>query len=193
VTRVTERPSAGRYKRPRPRAEREYVAMLERAQQQQQQPIMLDAGDGRILHALGMQIVVKVSREASGGSVGIVEMRMPPGEGPPMHIHRSEEEAIRVLEGRFRFWCGDRVWDGGEGATVLLPRGIPHTFQAIGDTPARLLGIVTPGGFEGFFVQCDARKLRLPDDAAALRALAAELDFDITGPKPTVPRYTWAC
>ena len=150
----------------------------------QQQPIMSDAGEGRVLDALGMQVVVKVSNAASGGSVGIIEMLVPPGEGPPMHVHRREEEAIHVLEGRFRFWCGDRVWDGGEGATVLLPRGLPHTFQAIGGAPGRVLGTVAPGGFEGFFVQCAARGLRLPEDAAALRALAAEFGFDITGPKP---------
>ncbi len=147
------------------------------------QPIMLDAGGGEVLDALGMQVVVKVPAAASGGSVGIIEMLVPPGEGPPMHIHRREEEAIHVLEGRFRFWCGDRVWDGYEGATVLLPRGIPHTFQAVG-APGRVLGTVAPGGFEGFFVQCAARGLRLPDDAAALKALAAEFGFDITGPKP---------
>ena len=148
------------------------------------QPIMLDAAGGEVLDALGMQVVVKVPAAASGGSVGIVEMFVPPGEGPPMHIHHREE-AIHVLEGRFRFWCGDRVWDGWEGATVLLPRGLPHTFQAVG-APGRVLGTVAPGGFEGFFVQCAARGLRLPDDAEALRALAAEFGFDITGPKPAV-------
>ncbi len=151
------------------------------------QPIMMDAAGGEILDALGMQVVVKVPAAASGGSVGVVEMLVPPGEGPPMHIHHREEEAIHVLEGRFRFWCGDRVWDGYEGATVLLPRGIPHTFQAVG-APGRVLGTVAPGGFEEFFVQCAARGLRLPDNAKALRALAAEFGFDITGPKPAVPR-----
>ncbi len=154
---------------------------------QQQPPIMLDGTEGRVLDALGMRVVVKVPTAASGGSVGIVDMLVPPGEGPPMHIHRQEEEALYVLGGRFRFWCGDWVWDGGEGATVLLPRGVPHTFQAVGHAPGRLLGVVAPGGFEGFFVQCDARKLRLPDDAAELRALAAEFGFEITGPKPVVP------
>ncbi len=156
------------------------------------QPIMLDATGGDVLDALGMQVVVKVPAAASGGSVGIIEMLVPPGEGPPMHIHRREEEAIHVLEGRFRFWCGDRVWDGYEGATVLLPRGIPHTFQAVG-APGRVLGTVAPGGFEGFFVQCDARRLRLPEDGAALRALAAEFSFEITGPKPVIQGGAGGC
>jgi quercetin dioxygenase-like cupin family protein len=148
---------------------------------------MLDAGGGEVLDALGMQVVVKVPAAASGGSVGIVEMLVPPGGGPPMHIHGREEETIHVLEGRFRFWCGDRVWDGYEGATVLLPRGLPHAFQAIG-APGRVLGTVAPGGFEAFFVRCAAQGLRLPADADALRALAAEFGCDMVGPKPRAAR-----
>ena len=161
--------------------------------EQQQQPIMLDPAEGRVLDAFGMRVVVKVPTAASGGSVGMVEMLVPPGEGPPMHVHRQEEEALYVLGGRFRFWCGDRVWDGGKGATVLLARGVPHTFQAVGGAPGRLLGTVAPGGFEGFFVQCDARRLRLPEDGAALRALAAEFGFEITGPKPVIQGGAGGC
>ena len=37
-------------------------------------------------------------------------------------------------------------------------------------------------------MQCAARGLRLPEDAKALRALAAEFGFDIAGPKPALPR-----
>lgn len=155
--------------------------MRERAQQQ---PVMLDADEGRVVECLNIRVVIKVPSEASGGSVGIAEMLVPPGEGPPMHIHRNEEEFFHVLEGRFRFWCGGREWTGGEGATVLLPRGMPHTFQNVGDAPGRLMASVTPGGFERFFERCDEAGLRAPEDAEALRALASEFGMEFTGPKP---------
>lgn len=151
---------------------------------QLKQPVMLGAAEGRVVECLNIQVVIKVPSKASGGSVGMAEMLVPPGEGPPMHIHRREEEAFHVLEGSFRFWCGDRVWDGGKGATVLLPRGVPHTFQNVGDAPGRLMASVTPGGFERFFERCDEGGLRVPEDAAALRALAAEFGMEFTGPKP---------
>ena len=149
------------------------------------QPVMLDANEGRAVECLDMQVIIKVPSAASGGSVGIAEMLVPPGEGPPMHIHRREEEAFHVLEGHFRFWCDGRSWDGREGATVLLPRDLPHTFQNVGDAPGRLLAAVTPGGFERFFERCHERGLRVPEDAAALRALAAEFGMEFTGPKPS--------
>ena len=150
-------------------------------------PIMLDAAEGRVLEIPGMQVVMKVSGTASGGSVGVVEMRVPSGQGPHMHIHRKEEETIHVLAGRFRFWCGDRVWDGGEGATVMLPRGVPHTFQNIARAPGRLLAIAPLGGFEQFFERYDALRSRLPGDKEALRALTVEFGYEITGPQPSPP------
>lgn len=157
--------------------------MLETASE----PVMLHAGEGRAAECLDMPVLIQVPSAASGGAVAIAEMVVPPGVAPPMHVHRREEECFRVLEGRFRFWCGDRVWDGEEGATVMLPRDVPHTFQNIGDAPGRLLATVAPGGFEQFFVRCDERGLRLPDDSPAIRALAAEFGMEFTGPAPAPP------
>jgi hypothetical protein len=37
------------------------------------------------------------------------------------------------------------------GDVVFGPRGIPHCFQNVGDTPGRLLVITTPSGLERFF------------------------------------------
>lgn len=150
------------------------------------QPIMLDAAEGPAMECLGTRCAIRVPSEATGGAMGMVEVRVPPGDGPPMHRHRREDEGFHVLEGRFRFWCGDRAWTGGEGATVLLPRGIPHTFRNIGAAPGRLLVTLTPGGFERFFEECAARGLRVPEDLAELAALGAEFGLEFTGPPPPV-------
>ena len=68
-----------------------------------------------------------------------------------MHLHRNEDEILHVLEGDFRFWCGDWVRNAGAGATVVLPRGVPHAFRNVGAAPGRMLEVAAPGGFEGFF------------------------------------------
>ena len=148
------------------------------------QPILQHAAEGRVLECLGTRCIIRVPSAATGGAMAMVEVRVPPGDGPPMHLHRREEEGFHVLEGCFRFWCGDRAWTGGQGATVLLPRGVPHTFRNIGDAPGRLLVTLTPGGFEGFFEGCAARGLRVPENAAELVALGAEFDLEFTGPPP---------
>jgi quercetin dioxygenase-like cupin family protein len=88
--------------------------------------------------------------------MGIFEGFIAPGHGVHWHTHTREDETFRVIEGRFRFWCGDQVAEGGAGTTIVGPRRIPHRWQNVGDTEGRLLFIVTPGGFEGFFIEIAA-------------------------------------
>src|ERR671929_168065 len=68
-----------------------------------------------------------------------------------LHIHHREDEAFWLLEGRLTVRCGDSTFTAEPGSFTLLPRGVPHTFLVEGDTPARLLSICTPGGFERYF------------------------------------------
>lgn len=126
--------------------------------------------------------LITVDREDSAGVVGVFEAVVPAGEGPPVHVHHNEDEVVHVLEGRYQFWLDGVVSEGGPGHTVFLPRGIPHTFRVIGDEPGRNLAIITPGGFEAFFVEAAAGKLRIPDDMHALMALAGRYGLEFRGP-----------
>lgn len=58
-----------------------------------------------------------------------------------------------VLEGEYRFKLGDAIFPVSQGAMAFGPRGTPHNFQNVGDTPGRLLVITTPSGLERFFEQ----------------------------------------
>jgi mannose-6-phosphate isomerase-like protein (cupin superfamily) len=58
-----------------------------------------------------------------------------PGTGPKLHVHPYDEVFV-VIEGRARFFVGDRVIDAEAGETVLGPAGIPHRFVNLG--PGRL-------------------------------------------------------
>ena len=81
----------------------------------------------------------------------------------------------------------------GPGSFTLLPRGLPHTFVAEGDTPVRLLSICTPGGFEQCFA--DAGRLaehegpppKDPPDVARLREVGERYGLEFVGP-PLRPR-----
>lgn len=133
---------------------------------------------------LGTRYDILVTAAASGGTIGVFEDIGQPGDGPPLHVHHREDEIFHIREGRFRLWCGDRCWDVGPGETALLPRGIPHTFRNIGDTPGRNLVVVTPGGFENMFVLASERGIRLPEDIGAFTALLAEFGGELLGPPP---------
>src|SRR5437763_13817162 len=69
----------------------------------------------------------------------------------PLHLHTREDEYSFVLEGRMGALLGDGVVEAGPGDLVFKPRNQWHTFWNAGDEPCRILEIISPAGFEGFF------------------------------------------
>jgi quercetin dioxygenase-like cupin family protein len=107
-----------------------------------------------------------ITLKASNPGVGITEVVLRPGEEPPMHIHKNEDEWLYVLDGEVTFHVGGEDHFGKAGAFVSFPRGIAHTFSIESET-GRILVINTPGGFERMFELAP----RTPEEAE--RALAA--------------------
>jgi mannose-6-phosphate isomerase-like protein (cupin superfamily) len=46
----------------------------------------------------------------------------------PLHLHRSEDEAWYVLEGRLGFRVGEDEVEAGAGGCVIAAAGAPHTY-----------------------------------------------------------------
>lgn len=113
-------------------------------------PVISEPGAGEMAYGFGPHLI-RMTADQTGGRFGLLEADIPAGEGPPLHVHEREDEFFRVLSGRFLFVCGDAATEVSEGGCVLLPRGVPHRFQNVGSTMGRLMVIVTPGGFEGYF------------------------------------------
>jgi quercetin dioxygenase-like cupin family protein len=121
----------------------------------------LAAGHGRLLHrpadasdtyiGPGDSYRFLVTGEESGGAYFAMEAYVPPGGGPPPHIHTREDETFYVLEGECDFLLGDRWVTGRVGDFVSVPRGTVHCFTNRGATDARLILTFTPAGMEHFF------------------------------------------
>ena len=71
----------------------------------------------------------------------------------PLHRHAREDEYSYIVEGRVGALLGEEVLIGGPGDLIFKPRNQWHTFWNAGDEPARLLEIISPGGFERFFAE----------------------------------------
>ena len=128
--------------------------------------VVSETGAGRMAFGFGPHLI-RMTAEDTGGTYGLLEADIPAGEGPPLHVHEREEEFFRVLSGRFLFVCGDTSTELTEGGCILLPRGVPHRFQNVGDATGRLMVIVTPGGFEGFFAAVQEAPMSEVDGIAA--------------------------
>ena len=133
------------------------------------EPIISPAGSGRVAIAFGAH-AVRISGEETGGALGVIEATLPPGGGPPMHLHEREDELFRVLSGRFGFWCGLDYVELEAGGLVALPRGVPHRFQNVGESDGTVMAIVTPGGFERFFLDIEAKAPAGPAEIGAIAA-----------------------
>jgi quercetin dioxygenase-like cupin family protein len=136
------------------------------------------------LTVLGSEITVKTDGARTGGAMAVVETAVPPGYGPPKHVHAKEDEMFYILEGQFRLWRGDETLEAGPGTVAFLPRNVPHTYQNVGSSPGRLLVTITPAGFEGFFREVSKRGLSAPKDMDEINAVADEYGLKFVGPPP---------
>jgi quercetin dioxygenase-like cupin family protein len=109
-------------------------------------PYALAPNGGEPMHWFDALVYLK----ASTPGFGITESTLRPGEEPPVHMHKHEDEWLYVLDGEMIFHVGDEEYPGPAGAFVSFPREIPHTFS-IKSSAARFLVMNSPGGFERMF------------------------------------------
>ncbi|MBA3365827.1 MAG: cupin domain-containing protein [Actinobacteria bacterium] len=135
---------------------------------------------------LGNRYVLRA--EETAGRFALVEHTLPPRSlAAPIHVHEHEDEFSFVIAGRMGAQIGDETVEAGPGELVLKPRGIPHAFWNAGDEEARVLEIISPGGFAQYFAEM-APVLTAEDgpDLEALGAIQARygltMDRDRIGP-----------
>jgi quercetin dioxygenase-like cupin family protein len=112
-------------------------------------PTLVQSDEGKKIRIFGgVEFLVKVSSQDSGGAFSLLDNVNPVGTYLPPHIHTREDETFYILEGEVEFQIGEQILRGGPGDTIFAPRNIPHAFKVTSDTPLRLLVLATPAGFE---------------------------------------------
>lgn len=117
----------------------------------QNQGKYVQAGTGPAYWGPGDEITFLITGEETGGAVFMAELSVPPGGGPPPHIHHGEDESFYVREGTLAIRMGDRTVNAGPGDFVHIPRGTVHCFKNTGSGNAKMLVTFTPAGMEKFF------------------------------------------
>ena len=97
----------------------------------------------------GMLAEVKASAADTAGQYTLVEITAPAGLETPLHVHYNEDEGFHVLEGSVTILVGDETVELAAGQHAFGPRDVPHKFR-VGPDGARMLWVLTPGGFEDF-------------------------------------------
>ena len=129
-------------------------------------------------YQIGPELVtLKVPVSASNGHYLVIEVNTPPGGGPPLHTHPSDE-VFFVVKGEFEF---PTVRDGepcsvhaSAGESVNISGNAPHTYKNVGTDYGTLIGVLAPGDdMEGFFTEGGLLYTDLP----AKPGLDAQPDF----------------
>ena len=116
-------------------------------------------------------LVHRVSAELLGGTTSIHEGLIAPGELIPPHTHANEDQCLYVVSGALHLEIGGEFIEAPAGSYVIKPRGLPHAFWNPGSTPALVLEITSPGGFEPYYQEMAA--VTSPQQALACAATSA--------------------
>ena len=101
--------------------------------------------------APGVGVVFKIDGADTAGALSVVEHPFAVGALVPPHVHTREDEISIVLEGEIGFRSEDQEVVLRAGGYIVKPRGEVHAMWNAGASPARMIEIISPAGFEGFF------------------------------------------
>jgi mannose-6-phosphate isomerase-like protein (cupin superfamily) len=145
-------------------------------------PIEVPIDGGKAVNILGIPMLIRVHGRDTNGIVSVVESHDVPGGGPPPHIHHREDETFQILEGQYEFTVAGKSFVVKKGTTIYAPRGLPHTYRYLGQAPGRLMCVITPAGFEGFFEEIGALGPQQQKDIPRVMEIAQKFGLEILPP-----------
>jgi mannose-6-phosphate isomerase-like protein (cupin superfamily) len=124
--------------------------------------VIRKTNEGRTIALVGDVYRFLATGEDTNGKYALLEAIVPPGSGPPPHVHSREEEGFYILEGEITFTIDGKRLVAGPGMFANMPVGTPHSFRNETSKPAKMLVSVAPAGMEKMFFEIGAS---LPDGA----------------------------
>ena len=130
------------------------------------------------------QVRVTVRGAYTEGVLASIEVTLMPQAFIPPHTHRNDVW-VCVLEGEVGVLVDNTIAHPRQGQWALKPRDVPHAMWNAGDTPARIIEVLTPAGSEEWFdelAQLDA------DDTDAFDKACARHGITFHHDSPWIPK-----
>jgi mannose-6-phosphate isomerase-like protein (cupin superfamily) len=121
--------------------------------ERRRQPTLKLPTEGRTIAIVGDVYRFLAVGEETDGRYALWEAIVPPGGGPPPHVHSREEEGFYILDGEITFVVGDQRIVARAGTFTNIPVGSVHTFKNETKRPAKMLISVAPAGLEQMFFE----------------------------------------
>jgi quercetin dioxygenase-like cupin family protein len=116
-------------------------------------PTIRKPPEGRTIAVVGDVYRFLATAEDTNGKYAMWEAIVPPGGGPPPHVHSREEEGFYVVEGEITFTINGKRVLATAGMFANMPVGTPHSFKNESGQPAKMLISVAPAGLEQMFFE----------------------------------------
>lgn len=146
-------------------------------------PIFVRPGQATVYDQMaGEKIHILLPAERTGGALSLFIDEVPPNCGPPLHVHRNEDETFYVVEGELVVEVDGERSKIAAGSAAFLPRGVPHTFANLSNRVVRTLIAATPGGIEHFFAKVEPLVTQEEPDMTDVIATAAAHGVEVVGP-----------
>ena len=110
-------------------------------------PLVVESAEP--LWFLGVLVRILLDGDATGGRFALIDLTLPRGAAPPMHLH-PQDETFYVLDGELTVFVGEERRTCRAGTVVFAPGQSPHGWRVESDT-ARMLILSTPAGIEAYF------------------------------------------
>jgi len=144
--------------------------------------VLHPAGGLRLQSTPGRDLVFKVTGDETGGAFDYAIVEVEARNGPPLHVHHGRDEAIHVLQGRFKLRIGAEESVLERGGFALMPAGIPHAFLNLTDEPGEIVLVYAPGDAHHFFAELGPLTRNGTTDKAEIAACFERHDMALLGP-----------
>jgi quercetin dioxygenase-like cupin family protein len=106
---------------------------------------MISTGQILTNSVTGETLVFRTTSADSKGARVVVETTVEPnGAVAAAHVHPAQDELFQVLGGEVEFRLGKQTLVAKPGDRVLVPAGMPHRFQNVGEETAHFVCEITP-------------------------------------------------
>jgi quercetin 2,3-dioxygenase len=100
--------------------------------------------------------------------------------GPPLHLHKFQDEVFQIIEGEFIFQIGNEKIKASAGDFVFGPKKVPHTFYQLSKKAHMIFSYNPAGKMEHIM---DEMVKLMPQNPSAFAKLCAENDIPFVGPQ----------
>lgn len=106
---------------------------------------------GDRFEVMGTYITFRHTAASTDGVKSSFDLLAPVGAGVPTHVHDHEDELFVIRRGKVRFVVDGEVTIAGPGETAYGPKGLPHSWEAIGTEAVEATVAILPARLEEMF------------------------------------------